>query len=207
MKRRAMGVPTIGQKELLLGCGPNRDRRIVINGKSDWSHLVTLDWNEHHEPDVVHDLKKLPYPFEDDSFSEIHAYEILEHIGQQGDFRAFFAQFEELWRILKPGGFLAATCPSYRSMWAWADPSHGRVITSGSLVFLDREQYRVQVDGIGGHKTAMSDFRFCYRADFRPLRGPDGRAAVWEDNENLRFVLEAVKPARWLPPDAGRDSR
>lgn len=185
-------VPIVGQKELLLGCGPNRDRRIAIDGRRGWSQLTTLDWNAAHQPDVVHDLEQLPYPFEADTFSEIHAYEVLEHLGQQGDFKAFFAQFEELWRILKPGGFLAATCPSWRSMWAWGDPSHRRVITSGSLVFLDREQYRKQVDGIGGQRTAMSDFRFCYRGDFRLVPG-----SLIEDQDKLVFVLEAMKPARW----------
>ena len=191
-------IPIVGLRtELLVGCGPSRDRRIVIDGRRVWSKLVTLDHNPDHRPDVVHDLEMLPYPFEDDSFDEVHAYEVLEHLGQQGDWRSFFAQFSELWRILKPGGFLAATCPSYRSMWAWGDPSHRRVITSGSLVFLDQGQYRRQVDGVGGPRTAMSDFRFCYRADFAAVPG-----ACREDDENLSFVLVAIKPSRWIDLDA-----
>ena len=185
-------VPTVGRTELLLGCGSSRERRIIIDGRRVWSRLVTLDHNVDHRPDVVHDMEVLPYPFADDTFDEVHAYEVLEHLGQQGDFRTFFAQFSELWRILKPGGFLAATCPSWRSMWAWGDPSHRRVITSGTLVFLDQAEYVRQVG-----KTAMSDFRFCYRADFRPVPG-----ACREDDENLLFVLQAVKPSRWSPVDA-----
>ncbi len=199
-----LSVPEIGHKELLLGCGRSRERRIFINGRRGWSQLTTLDWNADHRPDVVHDLEVLPYPFEDDSFAEVHAYEVLEHLGQQGDFGTFFAQFSEFWRILKPGGFLAATCPSYRSMWAWGDPSHRRVITSGSLVFLNQAQYRSQIDGVPGPKTAMSDFRFCYRADFEvPMtRGADGQIHpfVIENDENLTFVLQAVKPSRWGDP-------
>lgn len=190
--------------ELLIGCGSKRDRRIEVEGRKDWAELVTLDWNGDHRPDVVHDLEQLPYPFADDTFDEVHAYETLEHIGQQGDFRAFFAQFSELWRILKPGGFLAATCPSYRSQWAWGDPSHRRVLTSGSLVFLNQSEYKAQVG-----KTAMSDFRFCYRADFEPAtqvvkQGPYVRTVplVQETDENLIFVLKAVKPSRWEDPAA-----
>jgi len=153
-----------------------------------WEHadLVRLDVNPDHEPDVVHDLEVLPYPFADDEFDRIDAYEILEHLGRQGDYRAFFGQFSELWRILKPGGFLAATCPSYKSLWAWGDPSHTRVLTSGSLVFLSQAQY---TDQIG--KTAMSDFRFCYHADFET-------AWAEEDSQKLLFVLQAVKPSRLL---------
>jgi SAM-dependent methyltransferase len=188
--------------ELLLGSGSNRDRRIVIEDREDWRQLVTLDHNADHKPDVVHDLEQLPYPFGDDTFDEIHAYEVLEHLGRQGDFRSFFAQFSELWRILKPGGFLAATCPSYRSMWAWGDPSHTRVLTSGTLVFLSQKQYQIQIG-----KTAMSDFRFCYRADFEPAREPNGRPVFVEDEESFQFVLQAVKPSRWIAPEKGLDDR
>lgn len=174
--------------ELLLGAGSSRDMRIAIEGRREWSHLVTLDSNPDHRPDVVHDLNVLPWPFADDTFDRVDAYEVLEHLGQQGDWRAFFAHFSELWRILKPGGFLAATCPSYRSVWAWGDPSHTRVITSGSLVFLDQTEYDRQVG-----QTAMSDFRFCYKADFEPV-WVDGQAEARGDS--LAFVLRAVKPAR-----------
>jgi SAM-dependent methyltransferase len=180
--------------ELLLGCGSSRAIRFPWNGREKWTQLVTLDWNADHKPDVVHDLESLPYPFADDTFDEVHAYEVLEHLGRLGDFRSFLAQFSELWRILKPGGHLAATCPSYRSMWAFGDPSHTRVLNEGSLVFLSQRQYREQVG-----KTAMSDFRFCYSADFKPAtyRGSDGKVYpfVMDDGESFHFVLEAIKPA------------
>lgn len=177
--------------ELLLGCGRDRARRIEVAGRRDFGpHLVTLDHNADHEPDVVWDLGQLPLPFRDDTFTELHAYEVLEHTGRQGDWRFFFAQFSEFWRILRPGGILAATCPSWRSMWAWGDPSHTRVITSGSLVFLSQQQYRIQVDGKGPQgdkgRTPMSDFRFVYSADFETLLSQ-------EDAEQLVFVLRALK--------------
>jgi SAM-dependent methyltransferase len=177
------------RKILLLGAGSSRGRRIHLHGDSpdlsDWGgELVTLDWNADHGVDVVHDLSVFPWPFNDDTFDRIDAYEVLEHLGRQGDFHGFFRDFGELWRILKPGGFLAATCPSYRSMWAWGDPSHTRILTSGSLVFLDQQEYRKQIG-----KTTMSDFRFCWQGDFE-------RVVVQEDDEHLSFVLRAVKPSR-----------
>src|SRR5262245_29516061 len=141
--------------ELLLGCGSDRRRRLVVDGREGWSRLVALDYNRDHRPDVVADLDKTPWPFADEAFDEIHAYEVLEHLGQQGDARSFFAHFGEVYRMLKPGGYLAATCPSWQSSWAWGDPSHRRVITGGSLVFLDQTEYQRQVG-----KTPMSDFRW-----------------------------------------------
>lgn len=186
-------------KELLLGCGAARDKRLVVHGQpKSWGELTTLDNNHDHKPDVVFDLTKIgPFkaqdpwgtirdicnrmPFEDNTFDEIHAYEVLEHIGQQGDYRTFFAQFEEFHRILKPGGFFCATCPSWQSIWAWGDPSHTRVITSGTLVFLSQAEYRRQVG-----KTPMSDFRSIYKADFETVHCD-------EDEDFLRFALKAIK--------------
>lgn len=180
--------------ELLLGCGASRSRRLGIDGRKGWTELVTLDHNPDHKPDVLHDLEVLPYPFDDSTFDEIHAYEVLEHLGSLGDWRSFFAQFSELWRILKPDGFLAATCPSYRGLWAFGDPSHRRVINNGTLTFLDQARYLEcgTVDE-NGSESPRSDFRHWYKADF---------VTAWVDLHNeasgkfFAFVLKAVKPSR-----------
>jgi len=65
--------------ELLIGCGNSRDKRLMRLGDTkEWSCLTTLDFSPDAKPDVIHDLEVLPYPFEDNSFDEIHAYEVLE---------------------------------------------------------------------------------------------------------------------------------
>ena len=106
-------------KELLIGCGSNIDKRLALENHFGWGNLVTLDINPDHNPDVVWDLEKLPLPFEDNEFDEIHAYEVLEHTGSQGDYKFFFAQFHEFWRILKKDGVLFVTCPLWNGKWAW----------------------------------------------------------------------------------------
>jgi hypothetical protein len=114
---------------------------------------------------------------------------VLEHTGEQGDYKFFFAQFSELWRILKPGGFLVGTCPGRNSIWAWGDPSHKRIIQPANFVFLDQTQYTRQVG-----KTPMSDFRYVYQADFEAV-------LLKEESDTFTFVLRAIKPSRIsLPP-------
>jgi len=172
------------KRELLIGCGSQRDKRLALDNDHNWSNLTTLDINATHKPDVIWDLCQFPLPFEDNTFDEIHAYEVLEHTGQQGDYKFFFAQFTEFWRILKPNGYLFATCPAWNSIWAWGDPSHTRVLQHVQLNFLSQKEYTSQIG-----KTRMTDFRDIYTADFEK---------VYDNTteEAFAFVIQAVKPSR-----------
>lgn len=170
-------------KELLIGCGSRRIK--LIHGKhKEFQDVITLDINPDHKPDVVFDLTDLPLPFDDNTFDEIHAYEVLEHTGSQGDYKFFFAQFSDFWRILKPDGILFATVPMHNSVWAWGDPSHTRTIQKESLIFLNQPTYTAEV-GV----TAISDFRYIYQADFDIDYCQD-------DGNTLGFALKAIKPSR-----------
>lgn len=169
--------------ELLLGCGTNWKKKITWPGvPADWVELVTLDWDETLNPHIVHDLNITPYPLNDNYFDEVHAYEVLEHFGKQGDFRGFFEQFAEFWRILKPNGYFVGSVPMWDTEWAWGDPGHVRVITPGTLLFLSQKQYK---EGVG--KTAMNDYRHIWNLDFDIM-------AMNEHEGTLGFVLQAIKP-------------
>lgn len=168
--------------ELLLGCGTNREKRVKHGDiEKGWTALTTLDIDPATGCDVVHDLNVLPYPFDDNAFDEIHAYECLEHCGRQGDARFFFAQFEELHRILKPNGLLIGTVPAWDSPWAWADPQHVRVLPKEAFYLLHRPLYDQEVG-----KTSLTDYRNIYKASFTPL-------AFNEGEHQLGFVLRADK--------------
>lgn len=174
-------------RELLIGAGSSRVKKLVYGGRSEWGGLTTLDHNPDHGCDVVHDLEALPLPFADDSFDEIHAYEVLEHLGRQGDWRFFFAQWSDFWRMLKPGGLFMATCPAAGSPWVWGDPSHTRYIGPESLIFLHQPAY-AQV-GV----SPMTDFRHVWRGDFDIIHQNTA-------GHSFEFVLQAVKPARINDP-------
>lgn len=171
--------------ELLIGAGSNHTRQMnIVGGPREWRDLVTLDFNADHKPDVLHDLTKFPYPFPDDHFDEIHAYEVLEHMGGPGDWKFFFDQWAEFYRILKHGGVFFGHSPHHASPWAWGDPGHTRVVTIESLIFLNQQAYTEQVGN-----TAMTDYRFYYRADFE-INHSELR------EETIYFILTAIKPSR-----------
>ena len=149
-------------RELLMGCGSDRTKRMTkIGGDKEWQNLTTLDNNADHKPDVLHDLRYFPLPFDDNTFDEIHAYEVLEHLYQQGDYISFFKEFTEYHRILKPGGVMCITVPAVTSVWALGDPSHTRVMPPENFVFLDQTLY----EEVG--KTTVSDFRHIYKVNFK----------------------------------------
>lgn len=168
------------KKQLLIGCGSDKTKRMTCDGNYEWGEVTTLDINPDHKPDVVWDLMDMPLPFMGRMFDEIHAYEVLEHTGAQGDYKFFFKQFEEFHRILKPDGHLLATVPMINSKWAWGDPSHTRVITPEQLIFLRQSSYAE----VG--KTSMSDFRSIYKADFDIVYQA-------ENDGTFYFILRAIK--------------
>ena len=169
---------------LIIGAGSSK----VLSVPTPLAHIpptiTTLDIEPRHGTDFVWNLNVTPWPFDDDSFDEIHAYEILEHLGHQGNAKEFFAHFWEIYRILRPLGYLAGSVPQWDDMWAWGDPSHTRVINEGSFTYLDRTTYAEQIG-----KTTMTDFRSMWAGDFHAegLQRTAGR---------LFFLLKAHKPAR-----------
>ena len=153
-------------RELLLGCGNRRTKMLGPTGSIGWQNLTTLDFDTACKPDVLHYLGgRDELPFAADTFDELHAYEVLEHIGRQGDWRGFFREFSDYWRVLKPNGGLFGTCPDVSSRWAWGDPGHTRIIGPEQLTFLSQAQYAAQVG-----KTPMTDYRNVYKADFEFIR-------------------------------------
>jgi|ERR1700678_722716 len=180
-------------RELLLGCGYKRDKRLFVRGfETTWHDLMTIDSNDRCKPDIVRDLNdtNLWEILEINArafglFNEVHAYEVLEHLGSQGDFASFFKIFTHIWNVLAPNGYLCATTPSRFSPWLWGDPGHRRAILPESLIFLDQTQYQQQC-GV----TPMSDYRFCYTADFKIIESKD-------DKTTHSFILRAIKPSRY----------
>lgn len=99
-------------KKLNLGCGERKK-----------PGYINIDWNSEVEPEVVHDLNKLPYPLEDNSFDLIEASHVLEHLDKP------FLIMKELHRLLKPNGKLTIKVPHFSRGFTHAEHTHGFDVT------------------------------------------------------------------------------
>lgn len=111
-----------------LGCG--NKKRIGAVG---------IDVNPASDADVVHDLDVFPYPFADDSFDEVYADNVIEHLGD------VVAVMEEIHRICRPGGLVKVIVPYFRSRWAWIDPTHRHAFTVDSFSYFDPDHVHSQL--------------------------------------------------------------
>ena len=151
-------------KSLLLGCGNSRKKKIAFSNAQDWAgELVTIDMNPNCGADVVHDLEQRPLPFPDEEFDELGAFDVLEHLGRQGDWKGFFEEFAEYWRLLKPGGLFFILVPVGPD--ADADPGHTRFFGPMWFRFLSQDWYRVQLE----EGRPVTDYRWFWKRDFETL--------------------------------------
>ncbi len=148
-------------KSLLLGSGRDH-RKKVIYPEAEWlGELVTVDMDPDCGASLLWDLEKRPLPFDDGTFAEIHAYDVLEHVGRQGDWRDFFDQFAEYWRLLVPGGLMGILVPCGSDMLV--DPGHSRFYHSKHFHMLSQGWYAknfVEFNGSGG------DYRWYWKRNF-----------------------------------------
>jgi SAM-dependent methyltransferase len=79
---------------------------------------VGLDVSPDTDADVVHDLDSFPYPLDDDSFEQILAQDVIEHVKEP------IRVFDEFHRISKPGAQIHIRTPHFSSVLAYGDPTH-----------------------------------------------------------------------------------
>jgi len=84
--------------------------------------------------DVNHDLNVVPYPFDDNEFSYILAYQVLEHV----DRSKWLDIVRELHRISKPNAIWEVLAPYALSDNFFTDPTHGMPFTPRTFDFFDK---------------------------------------------------------------------
>ena len=93
-------------KKLNLGCG-NDIREGYVN-------LDVVDYGGN----MIHDMGKFPYPFDDNTFDEILASHVLEHMNN------FHDVITELHRIMKPNATLIVYAPFFLNTKYFGEPDH-----------------------------------------------------------------------------------
>jgi len=169
---------------LNLGCG--RDIR------EGW---VNLDIREGEGVDVVHDLDKLPLPFENDSFGEVYASHVFEHVLRWENL------LKEIHRVMRPGGMLTIRVPYGLDPTAY----HIRTFTEWTL-----DNFLVEITHEGGY--SLEDEEKLFRCVSKRYRRQLFGKYTWHLNHYLKlnlptysrfnlgkkkeiiWILEAVKP-------------
>ena len=108
----------MNELRLNLGCGMNR-----LDG------YINVDL--HGEPEVRHDLEVFPWPWPDDSVSEILLKHVLEHLGR--DPKVYLGIMKEMYRVCRDGAMIRINVPHHRHEYFFNDPTHVRAVTAAGM--------------------------------------------------------------------------
>ena len=104
-------------------------------GKKTKKGYLNLDFIKSEGVDVVHDLDRYPWPFPDNTFDEIYASHLLEHLQ---DFRK---AMEEIKRICKNKAKIIIRAPHFSCGVSFRDPTHQRLFSYFTFDYFEREDY------------------------------------------------------------------
>lgn len=153
-------------KKLNLGCG----NKILEN----YINIDVVDYGGN----IIHDLNKIPYPFEDNTFDEILASHILEHLNN------FNQVINELYRIAKPGGIIKVFAPFFLNTKYFGDPDHKipfSIRTFDNYEYIENKKLKFYEKWKLNHRT-----NYATQAKFEILE--------------KKFNISNFIPLRWLNP-------
>lgn len=81
-------------------------------------NAVNIDRVAELNPEIVHDLDRIPWPLPDDQFMEVYAEDVLEHCAD------VLAIMEEIHRVCRNGAIVRITTPHFSSANSFTDPTH-----------------------------------------------------------------------------------
>src|SRR5437764_5330029 len=94
-------------RTLDVGCGINK-----------YPGAIGIDRNRATKADVLCDLDRIPYPFADNSFDQLRAIHVIEHVSD------VIRSMEEFHRLVRPGGRIRIETPHYTDFSSFCDPTH-----------------------------------------------------------------------------------
>ena len=146
-----------------LGCGGNKQG-------PTW---VGMDKRKLPGVDIVHDLEKFPYPIKDESVLTCVSSHVLEHLKPW----LTLDIFNEVWRIMKPGGQWAISLPYAGSHGFWQDPTHINGFNETTFLYFDPEPAELQGQlNVLYHIYKPKPWKIVH--------------SYWQSNGNLEALLE-----------------
>jgi SAM-dependent methyltransferase len=105
-----------------VGCGTNK-----------YPGAIGVDRNPRTRADVIADLDHFAFPFRDNSFGEVRAVHVIEHMAD------VIRAMEEFHRLLVPGGRAFLVTPHYTDFSSFCDPTHRWHLNSFSLRYFGND--------------------------------------------------------------------
>jgi len=102
---------------------------------TDFNFSEKLDLGCGNRHDNVHELETFPWPFSDEQFEVVCAYDIIGYLSE------VFETMAEIWRVLKPAGMLHIQTPHYKDAIAYIDPTRRHFFSACSFDFWDPETH------------------------------------------------------------------
>jgi SAM-dependent methyltransferase len=126
---KAIPVPTYREitAEIDAALTPTLD---VGCGNSKIPGAVGIDIAAGTQADIVHDLNKLPWPLESNSFDIIRLWSVLEHLDD------VVAILHEVQRVARPGALVILGVPHFSSANAFTDPTHRHYFSSRFIDYM-----------------------------------------------------------------------
>lgn len=149
-------------KTLDLGCGSRPKNPFNAD------ELFGVDVRDNLEGTIRSaDLVVEPIPFPDASFEYVTAFDFLEHIPRlvyaPQRRNAFIELMNEVYRVLKPGGYFLSSTPAYPHAVAFRDPTHVNFITD--------ETFPLYFDDVN-RWASIYGFTGAFRVHQNEMRGP-----------------------------------
>ena len=103
------------------------------SGKKPRPGAVNVDASARLRPDLVHDLDVIPWPLPDRHFTEVHAYDVVEHL------QDVVLTMQEIYRVCAPGARVFITVPHFSSANSFTDPTHRHYFSARSMLYFTDE--------------------------------------------------------------------
>jgi predicted SAM-dependent methyltransferase len=113
-------------KKLNLGCGKDI--------KKGW---INLDFVKNNGVNIVWDINKFPWPFEDNELDQVFASHVLEHV------ESLEKVMKEIKRVCKNNAKIIIRVPHFSCGVSYRDPTHKRLFSYFTFQYFEKGEYNL----------------------------------------------------------------